>query len=415
MKRGIFLCGFTFLALLGALAATPAGQNQSAPAAAPPKAPDVRFAYGGNAAEVPAEFSGNLFFLPVRVDLSQPSLFELDTTAPFSSIDPQRAAELGLISGDASANAATTGAPAIREAVLNLPGVAFPMVPLSTSPNPEFLARNGRIYQGTLGNDFLSRVIVEIDYSRQTVRLYDPSAYQYSGKGVAFPLRFAGSVPLLRAKFTVPGHKTYDADFEVNTALPDAVILSDRYAGRHGIFSSKIRTIPDVDTEVGGSEKIALGRLHDFQVGKYEAGDVIAGFAQPGKNDRADPKIAGTIGGGYLRRFTVILDYPHKRMYLEPNSHFNDYVEADMSGLAIIARGPGLKTFEIAAVVPNTPGAEAGLQKGDIIAGVDGEAAADLSLTAVRELFRQIGHKYKLLIERNGQTLTITIQMRRLV
>ena len=331
---------------------------------------------------------------------------------PVSSIDPRRAAELGLIPGDFSANAAAT---AIREAILNLPGVAFPMVPLSTAPNAEFLARTGRIYQGTLGNDFLSRVIVEIDYSRQTVRLYDPSAYQYSGKGAAFPLRFAGSIPLLRAKFSVPGHKAYDADFEVNTALPNAVILSDRYAGSHRIFSSKIRTVPDVDAEVNGSEKIALGRLHDFAVGKYEARDVIAGFAQPGKNDRADPKIAGTIGGGYLRRFTVVLDYPHQRLYLEPNAHFTDYAEADMSGLAIIARGPGLKTFEITAIMPNTPGAEAGLQKGDIIAGIDDEAAADLSLIAVRDLFRQIGHKYKLLIERNGQTISITIQMRRLV
>ncbi|MGH9724981.1 MAG: hypothetical protein ACRD41_07945, partial [Candidatus Acidiferrales bacterium] len=289
MKRGIFLCGFTFLALLCVLAATPAGQNQSA--ATPQKAPEVRFAYGGNAAEVPAEFSGNLVFLPVRVDLSQPSLFELDTTVPVSSIDPNRAAELGLIPGESSANA-----PAIREAFLNLPGVAFPMVPLSTAPRAECLAQTGRIYQGTLGNDFLSRVVVEIDYARQTVRLYDPSAYQYSGKGAAFPLRFAGSIPLLRAKFSVPGHKTYEADFEVNTALPSAVILSDRYAGKHRIFSSKMRTIPDVDAEAGGSEKIALGRLHDFGVGKYEAGDVIAGFAQPGKNDRADPKIAGTIG-----------------------------------------------------------------------------------------------------------------------
>ena len=370
----------------------------------------MRFAYGGNAAEVPAEFSGNLVFLPVRVDLSQPSLFELDTTVPVSSIDPQRATELGLIPGDSSANA-----PAIREAVLNLPGVAFPMVPLSTAPSAEFLAQTGRIYQGTLGNDFLSRVVVEIDYARQTVRLYDPSAYQYSGKGTAFPLRFVGSIPLLRAKFNVPGHKTYEADFEVNTALPSAIVLSDRYAGSHHIFSSKMRTIPDVDAEASGSEKIVLGRLHDFGVGKYEAGDVIAGFAQPGKNDSADPKVGGTIGGGYLRRFTVVFDYPHQRLFLEPNTHFLDYAETDMSGLAIIARGPGLKTFEIAAVMPHTPGAGAGLQKGDIIAGIDDEAAADLSLIAVRNLFRQIGHKYKLLIERNGQTISVTIQMKRLV
>ena len=57
----------------------------------------------------------------------------------------------------------------------------------------------------------------------------------------------------------------------------------------------------------------------------------------------------------------------------------------------------------------------AGVHEGDVIAGVDEEPAADMTLTAVRELFRQVGHKYKLLIERNGKTQEIVIQMRRLI
>jgi len=34
---------------------------------------------------------------------------------------------------------------------------------------------------------------------------------------------------------------------------------------------------------------------------------------------------------------------------------------------------------------------------------------------AIRALFHQVGHKYKLLIDRNGKTLTINVQMRRLL
>jgi C-terminal processing protease CtpA/Prc len=64
-------------------------------------------------------------------------------------------------------------------------------------------------------------------------------------------------------------------------------------------------------------------------------------------------------------------------------------------------------------VEPNTPAAAAGLQKGDIIAGIDDDAAADLTLSQIRDLFRQIGHQYVLLIERNGGTQKVTIEMRR--
>jgi C-terminal processing protease CtpA/Prc len=86
-----------------------------------------------------------------------------------------------------------------------------------------------------------------------------------------------------------------------------------------------------------------------------------------------------------------------------------------MSGLSILAKGANLKTFEIVQVRPGTPGSDGGLKEGDIIVGINEEAAADLTLSAIRDLFRQVGHEYKVLIDRHGQSLAITIKMRRLV
>src|SRR5271155_5711470 len=58
-----------------------------------------RFTSGGYTAELPSQFVGNLIFLPVRVNGGQPSLFELASTAAATSMDPERAAELGLTGG----------------------------------------------------------------------------------------------------------------------------------------------------------------------------------------------------------------------------------------------------------------------------------------------------------------------------
>src|ERR1700752_1559235 len=129
----------------------------------------ARFAFGGNAAEVPAEFVGNLIFVPVDINKSQPSLFVLDSTAAMSSVSPTRAVDLGLSN--------------LRNPILHFPGVDIPFVNLPTMDKPDFSQQVGRLYQGTLGVDFFSRVIVELDYARQTLRLYDPNAYKYLGKG----------------------------------------------------------------------------------------------------------------------------------------------------------------------------------------------------------------------------------------
>jgi C-terminal processing protease CtpA/Prc len=100
-------------------------------------------------------------------------------------------------------------------------------------------------------------------------------------------------------------------------------------------------------------------------------------------------------------------------MILQPNTHFTNEEEEDKSGIGVIAKGPALKTFEIVAVGPKTPAAAAGLQKGDVIAGIDEDAAADLTLGQIRDLFTQIGHKYNLLIERNGQTKQVELETHR--
>jgi len=38
-----------------------------------------------------------------------------------------------------------------------------------------------------------------------------------------------------------------------------------------------------------------------------------------------------------------------------------------------------------------------------------------MTLASVRNLFRQVGHTYKLLLQRGDQTKQVTIQMRRLL
>jgi hypothetical protein len=382
----ILLCGW-------AARTAHSSQQAAAPAKQDPTA--ARFAYGGNTAQIPGVFVHNLVFLPVRVSGAKPALFELDSTAEKSSLDTSQA----------------TGA----FAVLTLPGFEIPFGTLPVISRPDFAAQVGQPYQGTLGKDFFDRVVVVIDYSRQTVQLCDPAAYTYSGKGTSFPLTFSGSIPLIRAKLEISGRKKYTADFAVDTALDAAIVLHRAFTDAQRIsaahFKSEAASYPEIDA----GAKVLVGRINDFAIGPYALQDQIAIFSQTNTTSPSDAKIAGAIGADYLRRFTVIFDFPHQRLILEPNLEINHQADVDMSGLSIIAKGPNQKIFTVLHVQQNSPAAKAGVQEGDVIAGIDAEAAADLSLAAIRDLFRQIGHQYKLLIERNGQPITISVQMRRLI
>lgn len=388
----VFICACT--------AALPALRAQNgAPAAPPPPATTIQFSYGGNVAQVPSQFIGNLIFLPVRVNLSQPSLFQIDTTAAISSVDPKRAADLGVKD--------------FRSPVLNLTDIDIHLPELGLVASNDFGPRVGRAYEGTIGNDVFSGVVMELDYGRHTIRMYDPATFQYKGAGKSIPLTMHDGMPAVRAKVTVAGHKSGEVLFILNTALDVPLIISDHFAQQHHFFSSHMKTVPTAPGELGVGGNAVVARIEDFQIGPYEVQTPLAAFAQGKLSGADDSQIAGEIGGGMLRRFIVTLDYVRQVAIFDSNSEIRTEDHEDMSGISVAASGPDLKRFEVVLVRPGSPAADAGVQKGDIIEGVDDEAAADITLSALRNLFRQVGHKYKLLLERSGKSLTINVTMHR--
>ncbi len=336
--------------------------------------------------------------MPVRVNQGEPSLFELDTGASHSSIAPERATELALGGSNAP--------------VLDLSGLDVSFSELAQIPKPQFATRFGRPYQGTLGNDFLMTVVADIDYARQTMQIYDPNVYKYKGHGKGIRLTFVDGIPVIKAKAVVDGHGV-DGDFVVNTALDAPVLIFQRYADAHRISLHK--SIPAASMPIAGGAESALGRLDRFQIGPYVAEAGLVVFSRQDSPATHDSRLAGEIGAAMLRRFGVVFDYSHQEIFFAPNGEFNSEDFEDMSGLTITASGPNLRTFEITDVRSNTPGADAGLRKGDMIEGIDGDAAADLSLSDIRGLFHLLGPPLELLITRNGKTSNKSLQMHRLL
>lgn len=386
----------------------PAAETQQPPAAADPSA--IRYSFGGNAAQIPATFLNNLIFIPMQLNGGTPGFFLLDSSAETTSVEP--AASSGAGSG-ATSNA-------LSYAMLKMPGVQVPMVTLPVIAHPKFAEQFGENVRGVLGHDFLSRTVVEINYNRQTLQIYDPASYTYSGQGTSFPVTMTPAGPAVRAKFEISGHKAFETQLVFDTAVDYAFLFSRAFTDSQKISAAHFHSQEASDPQIDDGAKIFLGRVRAFELKPYTIENAIGAFSQQNFNGLKDSKIAGAIGGGFLRRFNVVFDLPHQRVILEPNLQINTLEDADMSGLAIVAKGGNLRTFEVVGVQKGTPGHDAGIQVGDVISGIDDEPAADYTLTELRDAFQKTGnetagHSYKLLVERNGQTLTLKMKMRRLI
>jgi hypothetical protein len=364
---------------------------------APPAADAPRFNFGGDAATLAPQFTDFLLFLSARVNGSAPSVFELDTAAATTSLSSDRAAQIDRVN--------------VASPVLNFEGMDVPYASLPAISKPEFTSTLGQAYQGTLGRDFLSRLVLDVDYHRQTVRAYAPGSYKYSGKGKALPLANANAAPTVTVRFALEKGKEVNATFLVDTALDAPVVVNNKFLAAHHMLGDRGRTIPAIDPFTG-APNASLGHLRMLEMEKMQPPDVLAIFSDQAFADSSTP-LAGAIGSEFLRRFNIVFDYPHHQLMLDANLNFPDPDEEDKSGLLVTASGVNYKTFAVANVAPNSPASFAGLKKGDIIEGVDTDPAADLTLLTLRDLFIQVGHKYKVTYQRDNQIKDVTIQMRR--
>jgi hypothetical protein len=298
--------------------------------------------------------------------------------------------------------------------VLSLPGVDVPLKSVAVWDLSSILPLIGRRWDGDIGYDVISRLIVRVDYERREVTLSDPATFVPDARAVALPLTFLGNLPLVRAAVVLPGRTPVEADFVIDSGASGSVHLATPFAARHHVLDTLRQTKAATVRGVGGDTAEIAGRIGALQLGPYLLDGPVVAFSTDLKEGLlASPAIGGLIGGEILERFTVTFDYSHHRMLLEPNGHFADAFRKNASGLSVLAHGADFRRFEVDGVDPGSPAASAGIHIGDIVTSLDGHPAADLNLDRIEDLLRQAGRTIRLTLDRDGATRHATLKLRR--
>ena len=395
-------------------------QPVDAAAFAPPAeaAPDFTFATGHSAHGIPIELTSNHIYLQVWVNDAGPLWFLLDTGAGGSCIDNAQARALGLaLQGKMEGRGAgegSTDVALIAGVTFRLPGVEVADQTVAAITLEPLAPFEGRPMHGILGYDFISRFVVEIDYAAGQLHLYDPRHYSYAGTGERLAIFLEGNVPFLHAELAYPERAPLPAQFLLDTGARVALVLNKPFCEAHGLVPARTITAP-FGIGVGGETKQYIGRVPRVQLGGVALTDLVAGFSQDVKGAGADPDRAGLIGGEVLRRFTTVWDYTRGQLFLEPNAHFAEPYEYDMSGLLLAGVGEPPDTFRVHRVVADSPAAEAGLQEGDVVAAVDGRPAREYTLEQVRLALKERGRQVRLTVQRAGAEREVVLALRRLI
>jgi hypothetical protein len=262
-------------------------------------------------APIAARFKDGLIFVDGEVGGAS-GVFLLDTGAAASVLDPRFAAAAGVGLGRARDVEGRGGDVAARqgEAVeLFVPGGPNARIDPVVTDLSQASRAMGVPLAGILGEDFLQRFVLTLDYRDQSVAI---SPEVGPPPADATPIRF-GRTPYVDARITLGG-RIAEGEFEIDTGSNTAIEFWRPFA-RTALGG--VRGTSDIGLGVAGESTIERGRIDVLDVAGRRIGPLEVNLADdtaPG--DDAGARYAGVLGGPAWSGLIVALDLPRQRMWL---------------------------------------------------------------------------------------------------
>jgi hypothetical protein len=406
MNRRILAPAFLILLALAG-AASQAQAPKPAPAAQP--------------ISIPFELVTRHVVVKVRVNNSRPLSFIFDTGDKVAIIDLKVAQELGLdLYGQVSVGGAGSGRLAgsqVRGANWTLPGLdGFTQPVVLALPFDRLASRFGHDFDGIIGSEFIKQYVVEIDYQARVLKLHDRNTFTYSGAGESIPISLdSQGHPILRGEVTPVGGQPIPGKYVLDIGSGNSLALHSPFVADHGLLNSNLKTIRAIGAGGAGGQTVGrIGRVAELKIGNFRIANPTVLFSEDKAGAFTNRALAGNIGQQIASQFKVFLDYARERIILEPTVRFGEPFERAHSGMALAAEGKDFNIFRIVEILEDSPAAEIGLQKDDLLLKVNDKPASELTITKLGEMFEKPA-AFKITIQRGEQTLQVTLKTRKLV
>jgi hypothetical protein len=249
-----------------------------------------------------------------------------------------------------------------------------------------------------IGYELLRRLAVKIDFDKQRLTFYDAPHFHYSGPGKAVPLQFQGNALLVQASIgDASGLFELDSGNESGTMMNAGFTVKNDLVQRLGahFLAYNGRGF------AGPSPQAYLARVHTMRIGDVPVPSVIGRFSTDPSDTR---NLAGNIGQDILHHFTEVFDCMRGTVYFETTKESSQPEVFNRAGFIFDSFGHGL---QVMTVLPGSPGGKAGVETGDVITAIDGDAPSDE--TNQPAFLKPRGTPLQLTLQRGSTTRQVTV------
>ena len=312
-------------------------------------------------------------------------------------------------------------------------------------------AKLGITVHGMIGYDLLKDFVVTINYVTKKITFTKPENYKYRrcSKCETFDLEFYKKKPYINGEVIVMN--SYQK-------MPVKLLIDSGGSDALWLFEDETFKVPEKAFEdfigegITGSIYGMRSKLKSFSLKSFVFENPNVAYLDSISTYHAKrfKERNGSLGGGILKRFKVVFDYPNKKITLKKNSMFNNEFGYNMSGIELMHNGKELvkkkgkaafivsqdneatatntlyldvnydyefqPIYNVANIRKDSPAANVGILKGDVLVKVNGTFAYNYSIEDILEkLYGDSGKKVRLRINRNGEVIDFEFKLKDLL
>jgi hypothetical protein len=175
---------------------------------------------------------------------------------------------------------------------------------------------------GIIGNSIFGHFMTEIDYDRNRMILYDSHDIKVDSSWTEIPLYFKeNNIPWIDAYASIEDEMPVKFSMYIDYASGDAVEILEKPNMKFSL--PEVTHEAYLGTGLSGDIFGKKGRIAKLIIGPYELKNVTAVFP-PAKTRSKQKNADAILGNNLLRRFNLIFDYANKKLYIKPNSFFDE-------------------------------------------------------------------------------------------
>jgi hypothetical protein len=354
-------------------------------------------------------FTGGVILLRAKLNDFPDSLnFILDTGSGGISLDSETCVRLRMT--PLPSDKTILGIAGVRQVkflynqVLHLPGLDVDSLNFHVNDYDILTSVYGEKVDGIIGYSFFSRYIVQINYDSSRISVYTLGNFRYP-KGGYMIRPVIASLPIIGAQ--VRDARDIFARFYFDTGAGLCSLLSTDFVTDSALLDSRKKVYYTSAQGLGGKATMRLTTLRDLRVGPYRFHKVPTYIFDDQYNVTSYPNLGGLVGNDILRRFNVTLNYDRRAIYLVPNSHYRDLFDYSYTGLGLYWMNGEVR---IGDVMKDSPAEKAGFKEDDIVLSVGNNFSNNIQ--TYKNLLQNTGDKLKLIVNRKGELLQLSLQVK---